>query len=109
MDCAWGYTWYGRYLHHNWIGWFILLCLLIAAGIFLFYLAKKTGNRKCPNCRGKVEETYLRCPECGHALKSHCPHCNRIVETTWQFCPHCKESLVDDMAGLEQRGADSPG
>ena len=51
------------------------------------------GRRACPSCWGPVSEPYFRCPECGHALKTHCPACSRVVETKWTFCPFCSTEL----------------
>ena len=92
MGCTWGYTWHGRYFYHSWLFWLILLVLVLAAAVFL--LPKlRIGQKKCPNCDSPVQDVYLRCPDCGHGLKSHCPGCSHIVENSWQFCPHCKQPL----------------
>ena len=97
MNCAWENTWYGSVIHHNWFsGSLILLLAAVATAWFLLFLQKKQKKQKktCPACSSPVEDVFLRCPDCGHALKGHCPHCSRIVETGWQFCPHCKEELT---------------
>ncbi len=90
MNCAWGYTWHGRYFYHSWLLWIFLLTGIAVAVIFLL---RKKQQKKCPGCDATVEEAYLRCPECGQELKIHCPGCYRIVENSWRTCPYCTVPL----------------
>lgn len=93
MYCSWGYSWHGRYFYHSWLFWLLLIVAGLATLFFLLNRARKKQQLQCPCCNNPVEDVYLRCPDCGHELKSHCPHCSHIVENSWQCCPHCKEAL----------------
>ena len=93
MSCLWRNGWHtSRFLYFSPVFWLLLVSALIIM-IALLLRGHTREKRQCPQCGGTVEDAYLRCPECGHGLKSHCPRCNRIVETSWQFCPHCRASL----------------
>ena len=56
------------------------------------------ANPSCPNCQHLVEPDYIRCPQCGQALRKQCETCVRTLEVQWKICPYC---------GTEQAG--SPG
>lgn len=93
MNCTWGYTWYGRYLYHNWLFWLLVIVAASVLSVFLLNQLRSVRQKRCPGCNNPVEPVYLRCPECGRELKSHCPGCHHIVDKSWQFCPHCKQAL----------------
>ncbi len=84
-------------LHGYW-GWSLFLAaLLVLAGLgaLIWFLIHRRGPR-CPACRTRVEEVYLRCPECGHTLKEHCPHCHHLVNTEWKYCPCCRHEQQEE-------------
>jgi predicted amidophosphoribosyltransferase len=96
---------HGRYLYYSWLFWL----LVVAAAVTLVWLLnhmRKARQFRCPGCHTRVEQVYLRCPECGHGLKSHCPGCSRIVNNSWRFCPHCKKELHPEVE-KKSTGADS--
>jgi len=96
MHCIWGFIWHGRSLYHNWLFWLLVIATAAIALVFLLYHLRKKQQLTCPGCHSPVEPVYLRCPECGQALKSHCSGCHHIVDTGWQCCPHCKEALQSE-------------
>jgi RNA polymerase subunit RPABC4/transcription elongation factor Spt4 len=94
MNCVWGFSWHS-YFHYSWVFW--LLVVLVFVGAAYWYGCRRHSNRRvCPRCSARVEAAYLRCPECGQALKDYCPGCGRIVEHDRKTCPHCKEQLQDN-------------
>ncbi|MAT59430.1 MAG: hypothetical protein CMF23_15775 [Ignavibacteriae bacterium] len=110
MRCDGWYYGYGDYWH--W-GNLIITILIIAVIVWVIYrLATNSSFRtanglssfnnfvnvnkkedRCPSCRGDIEESFLRCPECNFKLKDNCPSCGKIVKSRWSVCPYCETNL----------------
>lgn len=43
----------------------------------------------CPGCAGRVEEAWVRCPDCATWLAAPCASCERWFDLTFDICPWC--------------------
>lgn len=43
----------------------------------------------CPNCRRRVAQDYMVCPNCRTTLKGRCSSCERLLNQNWAVCPYC--------------------
>jgi len=43
----------------------------------------------CPQCRRRVEDEFVYCPNCRTTLREACRSCARPVAVVWRHCPHC--------------------
>lgn len=101
-----------RYKHQIWI---IPLCLIILPfnfiGLIIYllirpsiitdegrwldlerkYLLYEVDGVEFCSCGELLKPTYLLCPNCTRALRTHCIHCNNIIELDWVKCPYCVE------------------
>jgi type IV pilus assembly protein PilB len=44
---------------------------------------------QCPQCLNPVEERFVACPYCRHALRSACGACGMTLKKKWTSCPYC--------------------
>lgn len=85
---------------HEWhFFWIIAATIGVLAVLALITTLRQGGKgdfspgASCPTCGGVVKNSFLRCPHCAAALKSHCPSCSRIVESVWKYCPFCRADV----------------
>jgi len=43
----------------------------------------------CPECTREIDEGFVACPHCGHALRSNCDGCGKPMTASWSACPYC--------------------
>ncbi len=46
----------------------------------------------CPQCRRPVDDNWMVCAFCSHALKQPCGSCDRLLLNAWRHCPYCAET-----------------
>jgi RNA polymerase subunit RPABC4/transcription elongation factor Spt4 len=46
-------------------------------------------RQACPNCKSRVENDFMVCPNCGTDLKRSCRKCGRLNNLGWDICPYC--------------------
>jgi hypothetical protein len=56
-------------------------------------LAVEVDQVRCPGCRAVVDEEWLICPSCRHALGHRCEHCGRTGGLDWDICAWCGQPL----------------
>jgi len=57
---------------------------------------------QCPQCLNAVEDHFVACPYCSHALRSACGACGMTLKKDWTGCPYC------GAAGAEPAPASAP-
>jgi predicted RNA-binding Zn-ribbon protein involved in translation (DUF1610 family) len=70
--------------------WWILVCLLIAAGVVAFFVMRK------PNSADKASARNMRCPNCNETI-SHTPRFlpKGMDLGMYDFpCPKCRNKIV---------------
>ena len=82
---------------------FMTLFLLILVAIVIYYLfiykdrikySFFTRNEKrCPNCKNVVEESFNVCPVCKETLQKKCASCGEKVNAAWRYCPYCENAI----------------
>ncbi len=70
--------------------------------IWSVVVGEEVSSGICPNCGGRVEQSYLACPACGSALREKCPECGQSLDKSWRFCPYCQKerTSVEPTLGL---------
>lgn len=59
-------------------------------GLILYVIVRGDHpSAKCSFCGYPVQENYVRCPQCGSALKNLCSSCGFPLESDWKVCPGC--------------------
>lgn len=82
----------------------LLLLILAAIAIYYFFIYKgngvykintfiKTVQKRCPNCKNPVEDSFNICPVCKETLKRKCSNCGERINAEWMYCPYC-ENIV---------------
>ncbi len=56
----------------------------------------------CPECKHRVEEDFIFCPNCSTRLKRLCSNCRRPMSLRWNSCPYCGEG-ADTISSLRER------
>lgn len=79
------------------------LFLFILAAIVIYYLfiykdsnkykIFKNNEKRCPNCKNPVEESFNVCPICKETLKKKCESCGERINTQWKYCPYCEKTI----------------
>jgi hypothetical protein len=60
---------------------------------------KTAATVECPNCKQRVADTSLACPNCQYNFFVNCPHCHELVDTAGSVpgksepCPYCKQPI----------------
>lgn len=48
----------------------------------------------CPKCKTEINETALRCPDCGVKVRSKCPACGTLNKANALKCVNCDKELL---------------
>lgn len=79
----------------------LFLFIIAAISIYYFFIYKDSSKyrffanneKKCPNCKNNVEDTFNVCPICKETLKKKCEHCGERVNAEWKYCPYCENTM----------------
>jgi type IV pilus assembly protein PilB len=64
-----------------------------------------TRAPKCPQCGNPVEDQFVSCPFCRHALRSACAGCGMTLKKKWTSCPHCGAAAPAEAAAAARTDA----
>jgi len=67
-----------------------------------------TRAPKCPQCGNPVEDRFMSCPFCRHALRSACAACGMTLKKQWASCPHCGAATPGEAAGSGESAPPTP-
>ncbi|MFZ5987801.1 MAG: zinc ribbon domain-containing protein [Bacillota bacterium] len=73
--------------------------IIVAIGIYYFLIYKDRSKsrifvnkeKRCPNCKNIVKESFNVCPICKETLKRKCDSCSERINVEWKYCPYCEE------------------
>lgn len=77
----------------------LFLFIIAAIAIYYFFIYKDSSKnrlftndeKRCPNCKNAVEESFNVCPICKETLRKKCESCGERVNAQWKYCPYCEK------------------
>ncbi len=78
----------------------LFLLIVSAIIIYYFFIYRENGKqlffkaeKRCPNCKNIVKDSYNVCPICKETLKKKCAKCGERINVEWKFCPYCEKKV----------------
>ena len=79
----------------------LFLLILAAIMVYYFFIYKDSYKhtiftryeKRCPNCKNPIEESFNICPICKETLKKKCSSCGEKVDAAWRYCPYCENTI----------------
>lgn len=71
----------------------LFIPIILPLPLIVYLLVTRAFSTKCYNCKTRISNNFLACPNCGVKLKEKCNHCGSALKEEWNYCPYCNNEI----------------
>lgn len=71
----------------------LFIPILLPLPLITYLLVTRTFSAKCYNCKTRISNSFISCPNCGVGLKKKCNSCGKGLKEEWNYCPYCNDQI----------------